>query len=121
MSARVRESRSGDQGSFPEALRVSQSRDIRFEVILCGGFDVAVSEHFAHDGDIRSRRQSARRPRVTQVACGHIRQIMPFAPASVLACGLWRGEGADESASLAWFDFAQSFDGEAWQRERAAA
>ena len=55
-----------------------------------------------------------------QVARGHMRQIMPFAPARVLACGLRRGEGADESASLAWFDFAQSFDGEAWQRERAA-
>lgn len=55
-----------------------------------------------------------------QVACGHMRQIMPLAPARVAACGLRWGEGADESASLAWLDFAQSFDGEAWQRECAA-
>lgn len=49
-----------------------------------------------------------------------MRQIMPLAVGLVLACGLRRGEGADESAPLAWLDFAQSFDGEAWQRECAA-
>ena len=50
-----------------------------------------------------------------------MRQVMPLAPALVLACHLWRGERTDESASFAWFDFAQSFDGEARQRECAAA
>lgn len=61
-SLRVRESRSGYQGSLPEALRVPQRRDIRLEVVAGRGFDIAVSEHFAHDGDIGSRRQSVRRP-----------------------------------------------------------
>ena len=45
---------------------------------------------------------------------------MPFAPARVLACGLRRGEGADETASLAWPEFTQPSDCEARQRQRAA-
>lgn len=49
-----------------------------------------------------------------------MRQIMPLAVGLVLACGLRRGEGADESAPLAWPELAQSFDREARQRERAA-